>query len=216
MIRESGAEHGVLYGIRFMTRIRAVTQAQFTAAQRRLFDAITQGKRGENRPIEAFLTPEGGLRGPFNPFLYSPELGDPAQQLGAAVRYKTSNPPRSRELAILCVAAEWKAEYEWCAHARIARKEGLPDSIIESIRWGKQPVFSDPTEAAVYGFVRELSATKSVSESLYTEAVRVLGESGVVELVMLVGYYVFISMVLNVFEIPLPPGETPPFEDAST
>lgn len=194
-----------------MSRIPAITQEQFTEVQRRLFDAITQSKRGEGSNLEAFLTPEGGLRGPFNSFMYSPAIGDITQQLGAAVRYGTSIPPRSRELAILIVAAEWKAEYEFWAHAKIARKEGLPDHIIESVRCEKQPDFSDPTESAVYRFVRELIETHRVSDTLYKEAVQVLEVAGVVELVILVGYYHMISMMLNVFEISLPPGEIAPF-----
>jgi len=160
-----------------------------------MFEHITQGKRGEGNTVQAFLTPEGGLRGPFNALLYSPEIGDAMQRLGAAVRYGTSLPPRSRELAILVVAAERKAQYEWWAHAKIAFKEGLP------------------AESAVYRFVRESMEKNSVSDDLYAEAVQRLGETGVVELVILVGYYNMIAMVLNVFEVPLPAGEKAPFEE---
>ena len=152
-----------------MSRIPAITREQFTEVQQRLFDTITRGRRGEGSNVEAFLTSEGGLRGPFNSFMYSPAIGHMAQQLGVAVRYETSIPPRSRELAILIVAAEWKAEYEWWAHAKIARKEGLPDHIIESVRCTEQPDFSDPTESAVYRFVRELIKSRRVSDALYEE-----------------------------------------------
>jgi len=195
-----------------MSRIPAIIQEQFTEAQQRLFDAITQGKRGQGSGVKAFLTPEGGLRGPFNAFMYSPAIGDITQQLGAAVRYGTSIPPRSREMAIIMVAADWRAEYEFWAHARIARKEGLPDHIIESIRCAKQPDFSDATESMIYRFVQELMKTRRVSDDLYQEAAQLLGEAGVVELVILVGYYHMISMLLNVFEVSLPPGEPSPFE----
>ena len=199
-----------------MSRIPAITPKEFTEAQRRLFDAITQGKRGTGSTVDAFLTPDGGLRGPFNAFMYSPVIGDITQQLGAAVRYGTSIPPRSRELAILLVASKWKAEYEWCAHSRIARREGLPDHIIESVRCATLPDFSDPVESVVYRFVRELMESYGVSEPLYEEAVQLLGRGGVVELVILVGYYYLISMTLNVFEIPMPRSEKTPVEDNST
>jgi 4-carboxymuconolactone decarboxylase len=195
-----------------MSRISAVTQQQFTEAQQRLFDAITQGKRGDGSGAKAFLTADGGLRGPFNAFMYSPAIGDITQQLGAAVRYGTSIPPRSRELAIIMIAADWRAEYEFWAHAKIARREGLPEHIIESIRCAEQPDFSDATESMIYRFVRELMNTRRVSDDLYKEAVQLIGETGVVELVILVGYYHMISMLLNVFEVSLPAGERSPFE----
>jgi 4-carboxymuconolactone decarboxylase len=38
-----------------------------------------------------------------------------------------------------------------------------------------------------------------------------LGEPGVIDLVAVSGYYTLVSMVLNVAEIPLPPGETSPW-----
>jgi len=195
-----------------MSRIPAITQERFTEAQQRLFDAITQGKRGQGSGVAAFLTPDGGLRGPFNAFMYSPAIGDITQQLGAAVRYGTSIPPRCRELAILMVAADWKSDYEFWAHAKIARKEGLSDSIIESIRCAQQPAFTDPTESVIYRFVRELMETRGVSDVVYKEAVQSLGDTGVVELVILTGYYHMISMILNVFEVSLPPGERSPLE----
>jgi 4-carboxymuconolactone decarboxylase len=197
-----------------MSRIPYVTTAHFTDAQHRLFEHITQGKRGEGSSVQAFLTPEGGLRGPFNALMYSPEVGDMVQRLGAAVRYGTSLPPRSRELAILMVAAKWKSQFEWWAHARIAKTEGLPEHIIENIKSDRPPELTDPIESVVFRFVQETIAKNYVSEVLYKEAVQRLGEAGVVELVILVGYYYLIATVLNVFKVPLPAGEQAPFRES--
>jgi len=196
-----------------MSRVPYITEEKLTDIQRSMFEHITQGKRGKGSTVKAFLTPEGGLRGPFNALLYSPEIGDATQRLGAAVRYGTSLPPRSRELAILMVAASRKAQYEWWAHSKIALKEGLPEHIIESVKIGKPPELTDQTESIVYRFVRETIIKDNVPDDLYEEAVQRLGENGVVELVVLVGYYITIALVLNVFKVPLPPGEKMPFEE---
>ena len=40
-----------------------------------------------------------------------------------------------------------------------------------------------------------------------------LGETGVVELVGLLGYYTLVAMTLNAFEIGLPEGERPELQD---
>ena len=194
-----------------MSRISYITPENFTEAQQHLFKSITGGKRGEGRAPEDLLNAEGGMSGPFNAWLRSPALGDAAQRLGETVRFESSLSPQLRELAILIVAAKWKAQYEWWAHERIARREGLEEGVIESVKAETRPDSSDPAEAVVYNFARELLDEHRVSDHLYNEAVELLGEEGVAELVILLGYYTLVSMTLNVFEVPVPAGESAPF-----
>ena len=200
-----------------MSRIPYIGRERFSEAQQRLFENITGGKRGKGRPLETFLTPEGGLRGPFNALLYSPtigdaaqRLGDAAQRLGEAVRFESSLPPRLRELVILTVVVYWNAQYAVCAHERIARREGLDEHLIESLKVGVRPDFENPTDALIYDFAREVIDKQRVSDRVYNEAVALLGEAGVVDLVILLGYYTMVSMILTVFEVPVPPGESSP------
>ena len=40
-----------------------------------------------------------------------------------------------------------------------------------------------------------------------------IGERGLVDLVGTIGYYGLVSATLNVFEVPLPPGEDAPFPE---
>jgi 4-carboxymuconolactone decarboxylase len=51
--------------------------------------------------------------------------------------------------------------------------------------------------------------TKQVSDGTYKAAVDKLGERGVVDLTALVGYYQFVSMILNLDRYPLPDGAKP-------
>lgn len=196
-----------------MSRISYITPENFTEAQQHLFKSITGGKRGEGRAPEDLLNAEGGMSGPFNAWLRSPALGDAAQRLGETVRFESTLPPQLRELGILIVAAKWKAQYEWWAHEKIARREGLEEGVIESVKVGMRPDFSDPAEAVVYNFARELLEQHRVADHLYNEAVELLGETGVTELVILLGYYTLVSMTLNVFEVPVPAGERTPFNN---
>jgi 4-carboxymuconolactone decarboxylase len=151
------------------------------------------------------------MKGPFNALLYSPTVGDAIQQVGQMVRFETSIPPPLRELAILCVAAKWRAQYEWWAHEKIARSEGLTSTVIASVKSGTIPAFTSPDESIVYRFVQELLEQQQISDKLYAQAVNLLGETGVTELVALLGYYTLVSMLLNTFEVPLPEGESTPF-----
>ena len=55
--------------------------------------------------------------------------------------------------------------------------------------------------------------TQKVGDATYAVTHAELGDEGIVELVILAGYYGVISGILNTFEVPLPAGETPPFDE---
>src|SRR3546814_14223522 len=116
------------------------------------------------------------------------------------------------ELAILTMAALWRAEFEWWAHYPIAIKAGISPSVAESIRRAERPEFSRPEEAVVYEFVQTLVQDRRVPDALYEHALHVLGQDRVVDLVGLAGYYTLISMTLNVFDIQPPDGEPAQFD----
>ena len=72
------------------------------------------------------------------------------------------------------------------------------------------PPFTRDVERIVYDFVTEYLDTNRVATPNYKRAVDAFGEQGVVDLVGVCGYYMLVSMTLNVFEMPLPPGEPDP------
>jgi 4-carboxymuconolactone decarboxylase len=194
-----------------MSRLPNILAENFTPAQQQLFAHITGGKRSQGRAIETFVNAAGGLRGPFNPLLFSPNLGEATQRLGEAVRFEGTLPPQLRELAILTVAAKWQAHYEWWAHEKIATEVGLRAEIIAGVKMGGLPTSASPDETTVYDFARTLIDQHQVPEPPYQAAVTLLGEAGVVELVILLGYYTLIAMILNTFVVPLPEGVQTPF-----
>jgi 4-carboxymuconolactone decarboxylase len=75
-------------------------------------------------------TPDGGLIGPFNSVLYSPELSSAFLAWQTAEEKHTSLDPRVRQVTILAVGALWKADYELYAHAAVGRKAGLSERTI--------------------------------------------------------------------------------------
>lgn len=177
----------------------------------RLFEAITKGARSLNRKPEDFLDADGGLRGPFNAWLRTPKLGLTTQHLGEMLRFEGDLRDDLREVAILAVASHWRANYEWWAHAKIAAKAGVGDSDIARIKSGHAP--SDHEAAVVHRFADLLAREGRVPDEPYREAETLLGEAGVVELVLLVGYYGMVAATLNAFEVAVPEGETLPFPE---
>jgi 4-carboxymuconolactone decarboxylase len=186
-----------------MTRLRSQSRDDLEAPGRALWDDIVSS-RGAGVVDEA-----GVLSGPFNVWVQAPGVGAPVAALGAAVRYGSSLEPRLLELAIITVAAHWRAEYEWWAHARLARNAGVPEAVVGAIGRGDRPGFEVDDERAVHRLAAELVETGRVGPGTYDQALGLLGDTGVIELVALCGYYSLVSFALNAFDVALPPGVEP-------
>ena len=107
------------------------------------------------------------------------------------------------------MGARWKAEFEWWAHAQMARRHGVPGAVVDAIGRGEDPPFGADDERTVYEVARQLTRTGRLSQDAYDAAQQLLGDTGVVELVSLCGYYTLISFLLNAFAVPLPAGAPP-------
>ena len=184
------------------SRLPALALDDLSGEQQTLVDAIKSGPRGQFNN-----------EGPLAVFLHAPVYGALAQKLGGHLRFNTGVPPRLSEFAILCTGHFWKAQYEWYAHATIAAKQGVKAATICDLKAGRAPKSAPRDEMAIYAFIKELYATRRVSNATYARVHKFLGDAGMVELTGILGYYVLISMTLNVFRMPLPEGEALPFKE---
>ena len=194
-----------------MPRLSKLNISKLSTEQTKFVRSLTTGKRGINRTSDDFTYTDGSLKGPFNAWLYSTEIGQHAQKLGEAIRFDSAIPTKLREVAILSVAAHWQSQYEWWAHAQIALKEGLPKTVINALKKEETPLETEPGIKAVAAFVQETLDKKQASDDTFNAVLEYLGERGIVDLTMLIGYYCLVSASLNVFQVPLPEGIDPPF-----
>ncbi|HEY2550380.1 MAG TPA: carboxymuconolactone decarboxylase family protein [Streptosporangiaceae bacterium] len=169
------------------------------------------GSRGSQ-----LISADGSLIGPFNAFVTAPGVGGRVSSLGRVVRFETSIDRRLTELAVITVAARWQAEFEWWAHAQMAREHGVDGPAIDAIGRGEEPQLDGADERVVYRVARELAVDGRLSAEAYDAAQRLLGDQGTVELVTLCGYYTMISFMLNAFRVPLPPGNEPTWADGES
>ncbi|CAM9408909.1 unnamed protein product [Heterosigma akashiwo] len=111
----------------------------------------------------------------------------------------------------------WNSKYEFAVHRREALRAGLSEEVVAALAVGDggngvpqlPPPFTRADEAVVYEFATTLHQTKEVPDELYARAVSLLGETQVVDLVGVLGYYSLISMTCNVFRIPSHPYQDP-------
>jgi 4-carboxymuconolactone decarboxylase len=186
-----------------LPRLPILSEDQLAPAQRALLESIRSGPRGSSTTI----------RGPFAVFLHAPAFGELAQQLGGHCRFNTGVSPRLSEFAILVTARLWRAQYEWFAHVPQAERAGVKPQTIRDLHKGRVPKTAPKDERAIYDFIQELYKTRRVSDKTFARVRALLGDPATVELVGILGYYVLISMILNVFRMSPPPGEALPFAE---
>jgi len=152
------------------------------------------------------------LGGPYNALLRSPEMARRCFDFLDYLRFKTSVSKRLNEFAILIQARIANAQYEWWAHDPIAQKAGLSPAIIEQLRQCQRPQGMQDDETLVYDFCIQLSLNHRVPDDLWQRAIHSLGEQAVVDLTVLSGTYVMVSMLLNATQVAIPNGGAEPLE----
>jgi 4-carboxymuconolactone decarboxylase len=146
--------------------------------------------------------PRGGVRGPFIALLRSPELMARLQKVGEYLRYGSALERRLGEFAMLIVSRHLTQQFEWQVHYPLAIEAGLAKETADALAQGARPRGMREDEEAVHDFCSELLHAHGVAETTYQAAAQQLGERGVVELVGLVGYFVTVSLVMNVAHTP--------------
>ncbi len=165
--------------------------------------AMDKMDAAQKAAAEALIAgPRKAVKGPFIPLMRSPQLLDRLQRVGEYIRYDSSLSPRLSEFAMLVVSRACTQQFEWFTHVPLALKAGTSADTIEAVRCGRRPGDMHADEALVYDFTQELLAHHGVCDATYAIAVERLGERGVIDLTGLIGYFLTVSLVLNVAHTP--------------
>src|SRR5262245_28672275 len=196
-----------------MNRLSPVDCSKLSPEQKELYDLIASGPRAKKR--SSLVDEHGNLTGPFNAFLHNPALGTCWSAIGETLRFRSRLDKRLFELAILIIAVHWRSGHERAAHAALARSEGVPDEVIAALKQRNPPAFARDDERIIYGFVHQLVTERRVSDTAYAEAIVLLGEEKIVELVNACGYYIALAAMLNAFDVHPPKGLEDPWPRSS-
>jgi 4-carboxymuconolactone decarboxylase len=192
-------------------RLPARRPEELNARQRDVYDAITRGRRADGPKLFETAGPQGELLGPFAAMVAHPVVGEPLQRLGEALRYETSLPTPAREVVILAVAAHHRSEYEWYAHAAVARHAGIAPDVVEALREGEEPLGVDDATRAAWCLARAQLGRDRFGDADFAAAESALGTTGIVEVTALVGYYSLLAQLIDVFQLTPPPDWQPVF-----
>jgi 4-carboxymuconolactone decarboxylase len=159
--------------------------------------------RGAQEAGYLAVLPDGRLIGPFNAMLRNPGIAEAVLEWAQAIT-RSDIPADVREVVILTVAAQWRAEYALYAHTAGARQAGVPETAIAALRHGDTPCGLRAEADVAHRLATALVRDHQVSEDLYADAVAAFGTNGLVALVNLIGQYLNTSALLACFQVPAP------------
>ncbi|MBN1663307.1 MAG: carboxymuconolactone decarboxylase family protein [Deltaproteobacteria bacterium] len=176
-------------------------------------EAMNPREREQYDRIMRFRKPlaDGSIGGPFDPWVRSPELAKRAVSWGNFLWERTSIDRRLVELAIIITGRFWESNVEWVSHSRMALDNGVSQETIDAVFSERRPENAPADELLVYDVCIALHKTHQLPVELFNRAVAALGEQGLVEIIATIGYYTFVAMTLNAFDIGLFDGSRGPF-----
>jgi 4-carboxymuconolactone decarboxylase len=163
----------------------------------------------EQQFYDAIADSRGSVRGPYGVLLHSPDLAARVAHTGTYVRYNLELPETLRETIILATAREIRSQYEFFAHARLARQAGLSEGTIQAIACGTAPDGLVGDEAMLVRYVQELLRHHKISDATFNAVRDRFGMRKTLEITALVGHYLLVGQILAAFEVDLPAGAKP-------
>ena len=183
----------------------AIKEARYAILPNRMPPIPTDKMTDAQRKVAAEIAagPRGKVEGPYWPIIRSPGLTEALQKVGEYYRYRCPLDRKLNEMAALMAARSWSQQFIWDVHILQALDSGLKNDIALAIAEGRRPAGMAEDEELLYDFVTELLANQGASDATYARTVAKFGESGVIDIVGIVGYYTTLAMIMNVARTPL-------------
>ena len=172
-----------------MARVRYLDRSDLHQDNKHVFDRIKKSR--------------GSVGNVFRAMLNNPGATEPVASVGEYVRYESSLDPAVREILTLTTAKEHDNSYEWAHHESIARDSGVRDEVIDSIRNGRAPMGLQAKEGVFVQAAREIVRDGTLGDRTYQAVEHLLGQQGIVDLVVTVGYYTMLSHVMTTLGVEL-------------
>ena len=173
-----------------MARVRPLEREDLPAEHRHIYDDIA-GSRG-------------GVQPNFKALLNNPLATAKMAALGGYVRFETPLPARVKVLAVLATARQNEGDYVWTVNLPQARNAGVDEVTINTIRERRAPQGLTPEDALIVQFTLELLRQHRITDATFQAVQQKLGDAGVIDLLLLIGYYGSLSHTLSALEV-MPP-----------
>jgi len=170
-------------------RYAEIPPAQFSPEQKEAYDYI--------------LRERGMCPGPYRIWLQNPELLKAMTPIGVYYQKKLRITRQEHEIVTNCINGKWAtAAYSNKEHEEIAKKAGLPAEKVEALIAGLPTSFEDSRQQVIYEITQTLITPRRVPHGLYNRAIDLLGDAGLTDVTVLIGYFTSVSMTLAVYDVP--------------
>lgn len=145
----------------------------------------------------------GTLLNLYRMLLHSPPVAEKWFEQNNAIRWETQLDGKTRELAVIRVAAANRADYVFKSHVpSVALDEGLTLAQCDALAagWQESPLF-DARERAILAYVDAMTNDLQVPDAVFEPLRRHLTERQLVELTVLIGAYNMHCRVLEALQV---------------
>ncbi len=145
----------------------------------------------------------GQVPGPHKIWLANPALSKTVVPVGAYYQTRSTLTKAEIEIATNVVNSRWLAAYSNYEHEMIGEQAGgLAAEKVEAIIAGLPTAFEDPRQQVVYELASALVAPRLVPKGLFRRARTLLGDAGIVDVTMLLGWFTGVSLTLSAYDVP--------------
>ena len=169
--------------------------AQLPDAAQRLYAEIATKRKARGE----------GFGGPYVALLNHPELARRVEELGFFLKFEGVLPRPVYQFIVLSVAHATGAAFEWHDHVQHALAAGLSPALIDGIA-GRNPAALPAPYDLLQQILAKTMAWQAVTDELQARAVAQWGREGLVEIVVVSGFYQMFAAINQGFDI-RPPAE---------
>ncbi len=145
----------------------------------------------------------GQVPGPHKIWLANPRLSRTIVPTGKYYQTESSLTKSEIEIATNVINGRWLAAYGNYEHEKIGEDAGkLPPEKVEALIAGMPTSFDDPRQQVVYELATTLAKPRVVPLGLFRRAKALIGEAGIVDVTVLMGWFTAVSLTLNAFDVP--------------
>ncbi len=145
----------------------------------------------------------GQVPGPHKIWLANPKLSKTIVPTGAYYQTESSLTKAEIEIVTNVTNGRWLAAYANYEHEMIGEKQGhLSAESTQALIAGLPTFFDDPRQQVVYEIAATLATPRVVPNGLYKRAKQLLGDAGIVDITVLMGWFTGVCLTLMAFDVP--------------
>jgi 4-carboxymuconolactone decarboxylase len=145
----------------------------------------------------------GLVPGPHKIWLANPKLSRAVVATGAYFQTDSSLSKAEIEIVTNIVNGRWLAAYGNYEHEKIGVQLGGLDPLrVEALIAGLPTSFDDPRQQIVYELASTLVQPRVVPVGLYHRAKEAIGDQGIVDVTVLMGWFTSVSLTLAAYDVP--------------